>query len=182
MPKLVAESTFGDKVIRVLQGDITEQATDAIVNAANNYLKHGGGVAAAIVRRVGDVIQKESDKIGYVPTGSAAITTGGALKAKWVIHAVGPRMGEGDEDEKLRRAVRSALELASQRGLRSITLPAISSGIYGFPKDRCAKILVGTAREFIKQHPESSLESIEFCLFDDETAGLFKGELDALGY
>jgi O-acetyl-ADP-ribose deacetylase len=135
-----------NKILRLVNGDITERNVDAIVNTANSYLRHGGGVAAAIVRKGGVIIQEESDKIvartGFVPVGSAVITTAGKLPCKAVIHTVGPRMGEGNEDSKLRKAVRSSLLLASEKGFRSISMPAISSGIFGFPKDRCAKILV----------------------------------------
>jgi O-acetyl-ADP-ribose deacetylase (regulator of RNase III) len=113
--------------------------------------------------------------------GTAAITGAGKLKAKQVIHAVGPRMGEGDEDNKLKNAVESVLLLASGRGLKSISMPAISSGIFGFPKDRCAAILVGISKEFLEKNPESPLETVEFCVFDDQTAGYFREELDALG-
>jgi O-acetyl-ADP-ribose deacetylase (regulator of RNase III) len=153
---------------------------DAVVNAANSHLKHGGGVAGAIVRKGGSVIQKESDRIGFTPVGSAVMTTAGRLPAKHVIHAVGPRMGEGDEDEKLKSAVLSSLKLASEKGLRSISMPAISSGIFGFPKDRCARILVGESRSYLDENPSSSLEEVEFCVFDDETAGYFKREFDAM--
>jgi O-acetyl-ADP-ribose deacetylase (regulator of RNase III) len=103
------------KTLRLVYGDITERDVDAIVNAANSYLKHGGGVAAAIVRKGGKIIQEESDKIGFVPVGSSVITIAGRLLCKAVIHTVGPRMGEGNEDTKLRAAVRNSLELASDR-------------------------------------------------------------------
>ena len=142
-----------NKVIKLVNGDITDRNVDAIVNAANSYLKHGGGVAAAIVRKGGRIIQDESDKIvakmGIVSVGSAVITTAGKLPCKAVIHTVGPRMGEGNEDYKLRKAVRSSLLLASEKGFRSISMPAISSGIFGFPKDRCAKILVEESKTFL---------------------------------
>src|SRR3972149_5650856 len=103
--------TIHNTTVIVKKGDITEEDTDAVVNAANSYLRHGGGVAGAIVRKGGKVIQEESDEIGYVPVGGAAITTGGNLKANHVIHAVGPRLGEGNEDEKLRNAPLSSLRL-----------------------------------------------------------------------
>lgn len=134
------------KIIRLVKGDITERAVDAIVNAANSYLKHGGGVAGAILRKGGGIIQKESDKIGFVPVGSSVVTGAGKLPCNAVIHAVGPKMGEGNEDAKLRSSLNSSLTLASERKFRSISIPAISSGIFGFPKDRCAKILVGEAK------------------------------------
>src|SRR5215467_14112323 len=121
-----------DKIIRLVKGDITERKVDVIVNAANSYLKHGAGVAGAIVRKGGAIIQQESDKIGYVQVGSAVITTSGKLPCNAVIHTVGPRMGEGNEDSKLRKAVQSSLKLAADQGFKSISMPAISSGILGF--------------------------------------------------
>jgi O-acetyl-ADP-ribose deacetylase (regulator of RNase III) len=179
--KIIAEHKIQDKVIRLVQGDITERDLDAIVNAANSYLQHGGGVAGAIVRKGGRIIQDESDKIGFTPVGSAVITGAGKLRAKFVIHAVGPRMGEGDEDNKLKQAVLNSLMLASQKKLRSVSLPAISSGIFGFPKDRCARILVGESADFMKKQKESSLEVIEFCIYDEVTLSYFKREFDGLG-
>jgi O-acetyl-ADP-ribose deacetylase (regulator of RNase III) len=109
-----------NKILRLVKGDITERDVDVIVNAANSYLKHGGGVAAAIVRKGGAIIQEESDEIGFVPVGSAVITGAGKLPCKAVIHTVGPSMGEGDEDNKLIRAVQSSLTLASEKGFKSI--------------------------------------------------------------
>jgi O-acetyl-ADP-ribose deacetylase (regulator of RNase III) len=178
--KTISEKLIKGKTLRLVQGDITERKVDAIVNAANSYLQHGGGVAGAIVKKGGQVIQEESDKIGFVPVGSAAITSGGKLSAKFVIHAVGPRMGEGDEENKLRNAVLSSLLLASEKGLKSISMPAISSGIFGFPKDKCAMILVKEASEYINKNPDSSLDLIEFCVYDDTTAGYFKNEFDKI--
>src|SRR5919202_2863053 len=145
-----------NKVLRLVNGDITERNVDAIINAANSYLKDGGGVAASIVRKGGEIIQEESDKIvtgkggSLVPVGSAVITTAGKLPCKAVIHPVGPRMDEGNEDYKLRKAVRSSLLLASKKGFRSISMPAISSGIFGLPKDKCAKILVEESKTFLQ--------------------------------
>ena len=173
---ILLEQKAGRVTFRLVQGDITERGVDAIVNAANSHLQHGGGVAGAIVKKGGQIIQEESNKIGSVPVGSAAITGAGKLRAKFVIHAVGPRMGEGDEDNKLRSAVHSSLELASARGFRSISMPAISSGIFGFPKDRCAAILVQASLNYVCENPQSSLEVIEFCIFDDHTARYFKKE------
>lgn len=180
MVKTFSEHKVGEKTLRLIQGDITERDVDGIVNAANSHLEHGGGVAGAIVRKGGDIIQEESNKIGFTPVGTAVITTGGRLSAKYVIHAVGPRMGEGDEDGKLKNAVLSTLMLASKKGLKSISMPAISSGIFGFPKDRCAKILVGESYKYLKENPSASLEIVEFCVFDDRTADYFKKEFDAL--
>ncbi len=169
----------GARAIRLVSADLTERDVDAIVNAANSFLQHGGGVAGAIVRKGGASIQEESDAIGFVPVGSAAITGAGTLKARRVIHAVGPRMGEGDEDRKLESAMASVLRLATQEGLRSISVPAISAGIFGFPKDRCARILVGGAASFLRTR-ETTLETVEFCIFDREAYDLFQREIDGL--
>ncbi|MEJ2323240.1 MAG: macro domain-containing protein [Nitrospirota bacterium] len=179
--KVLSEVRVDGKSLRLVQGDITERDVDAIVNAANSYLKHGGGVAGAIVRKGGDVIQEESDRIGFTPVGTAVMTSAGRLKARYVIHAVGPRMGEGDEDHKLKNAVRATLNLASGKRLRSVAMPAISSGIFGFPKDRCAKILVGESYDYLEENPQSSLEVVEFCVFDVETTGHFKREFQGRG-
>ena len=164
-----------EKIIRLVKGDITERNVDVIVNAANSYLKHGAGVAGAIVRKGGSVIQQESDKIGYVEVGSAVITTSGKLPCSAVIHAIGPRMGQGNEDKKLRKAVQSSLKLAADKGFKSISMPAISSGIFGFPKDRCAKILLDESKSFLISN-DISIEIVEFCIFDDETLRYFKTE------
>jgi O-acetyl-ADP-ribose deacetylase (regulator of RNase III) len=178
--KVISEKSVEGKTLRLVHGDITERDVDAIVNAANAHLQHGGGVAGAIVRKGGQIIQEESNKIGYTPVGTAVITGAGKLPAKFVIHAVGPRMGEGDEDNKLKSAVLNSLKLASEKGLKSISMPAISSGIFGFPKDRCAEILVKGALNYIKENLKSSLELIEFCVYDDLTMGYFKKEFDKL--
>lgn len=169
----------GGAVIELVKGDITELEVDAIVNAANSRLKMGGGVAGAILRKGGRSIQEECDRIGYCPVGGAVITGAGRLKARYVIHAVGPRMGEGDEDRKLRSATLSALKLADERGLKSIAFPAISTGIFGFPKDRCAKIMLRAAAEYLGSG-RSGLERVVFCLYDDETYGIFEEELRRL--
>jgi O-acetyl-ADP-ribose deacetylase (regulator of RNase III) len=178
--KVISELAVGIKTLRLVQGDITERDVDAIVNAANSHLQHGGGVAGAIVRKGGHSIQEESDRIGFTPVGTAVVTGAGKLPAKFVIHAVGPRMGEGDEDNKLRSAVASSLSLASQKKLTSISLPAISSGIFGFPKDRCARILVGEAESFLRENKETSLDLVEFCIYDDLTMGYFRKEFERL--
>jgi O-acetyl-ADP-ribose deacetylase (regulator of RNase III) len=176
----VVEKKIGKTMLRLVSADLTERDVDAIVNAANSRLQHGGGVAGAIVRKGGRVIQEESDRIGHVPVGGAAITTGGELKARYVIHAVGPRMGEGNEDNKLKSAINSVLDLASEERLKSISVPAISAGIFGFPKDRCAKILVGETVAFLKNKPECSLEMVELCISDLEAFDFFKGEFEKI--
>ena len=155
--------------IRLVKGDITEESVDAIVNAANSYLKHGGGVAGAIVRKGGQVIQKECDEIGPVPVGEAVLTGAGSLPARFVIHAVGPQWGEGNEDEKLKRAVQNSLRIAAEYNLKKISLPAISSGIFGFPKAECAKVILQAIDEYLEKTSELSLTEIRICLFDDMT-------------
>jgi O-acetyl-ADP-ribose deacetylase (regulator of RNase III) len=178
--KVIIEKNVKGKTLRLVQGDITGRDVDAIVNAANSHLQHGGGVAGAIVRKGGRIIQEESDRIGFVPVGHAAVTGAGSLPCKYVIHAVGPRMGEGDEDNKLKNAVTSSLKLASGKGLKSVSMPAISSGIFGFPKDRCAAILVKQAHDYLISTPETSIETIEFCVYDVLTMGHFRTEIEKI--
>ena len=177
--EILKEVSFRGVVLRVLRGDLTESDVDAIVNAANSYLRHGGGVAGAIVRKGGLIIQEESDRIGFVPVGTAALTGGGRLKARHVIHAVGPMWGEGDEENKLKRAVRSVLALAEREGFTSISMPAISAGIFGFPKKLCAGIIVGETAEFLKEGP-TSLKTISFHLMDAGIMDFFIEELGTL--
>jgi len=164
--------------LELVQGDITEMETDAIVNAANSALKLGGGVAGAIARKGGPRIQEECDRIGGTFVGGAVITTGGNLKAAHVIHAVGPRMGEGDEDKKLRNATLNSLKLADEHHLKSIAFPAISTGIFGFPMDRCVKIMLGTAIAYL--NGDTGLERVVFCLYDAEAYNIFNQELENL--
>ena len=128
------------------------------------------------MRKGGRSIQEESDRIGFVPVGSAVITTAGKLSCKAVIHAVGPRIGEGNEDRKLTNAVRNSLLLASEQNFSSVSMPAISSGIFGFPKDKCAKILVEESRRFL-ENEITSIEVIEFCIIDNETIEYFKTKI-----
>ena len=172
----------GDILLRLVRDDITERKVDAIVNAANSYLIHGGGVAGAIVRKGGKTIQEESTRIGFVKVGSSAITSSGNLPCKAGIHTVGPTMGEGNEDEKLSNAINSCLELATQKAFKSISIPAVSSGIFGFPKDRCAKILVNETINFLthREDSPSNITIIEFCLLDKDTINEFQKEFNEL--
>ncbi|MGQ9502015.1 MAG: macro domain-containing protein [Anaerolineae bacterium] len=171
-----------DRIIRIVQGDLTEEQVDAIVNAANEYLQHGGGVAGAIVRKGGHVIQEESNRWirehGLVHTGSAAITGAGALPCRYVIHTVGPvwRGGGQGEDALLASAVRSALDMAVRHQLRSVSLPAISSGIFGFPKPRCAEIILQEVYDHLSSRPDSTLREINLCNIDSETSQIFLEE------
>jgi len=159
--------------LQVVMGDITAEDVDAVVNAANSALAHGGGVAGALIRAGGVSIQEESYAIAPVTTGSAKSTTAGKLKASRVIHAVGPRTGEGNEDMKLASAVRSALDVAHHESLTSVSMPAISSGIFGYPKDRCAEVLLQTTLLFFQEHPDSTIRLVRFCNFDQVTADIF---------
>jgi O-acetyl-ADP-ribose deacetylase (regulator of RNase III) len=172
--------TAAGRRLCIVQGDITEEPVDAIVNAANERLAHGGGVAGAIARRGGPEIQQESDawvrEHGRVPTGSAAITGAGRLPVRYVIHAVGPIWGSGDEDDKLAAAVRSALDLAAERGVDSVSLPAISAGIFGFPKERCARIILEAIGAFLREHPGENPPRVRVCLYVAEMAAVFVQE------
>jgi O-acetyl-ADP-ribose deacetylase (regulator of RNase III) len=163
---------INDSEIELKVGDITEEDTDAIVNAANERLIHGGGVAGAIVRKGGQIIQEESNKIGRVKVGNAVVTTAGALKARYVIHAVGPRMGEGDEDNKLKSATLNSLRRAEELQLESLAFPAISTGIFRFPKDRCADIMLKTVKEYLEG--DTSIKKVVFCLFSEEDYRIFE--------
>jgi O-acetyl-ADP-ribose deacetylase (regulator of RNase III) len=162
--------------LHLVKGDITELDTDAIVNAANDRLILGGGVAGTIRRKGGPSIQEECDRIGGTCVGGAVITTGGNLKADYVIHAVGPRMGEGNEDSKLREAVLNSLNVAEKNDLRSIAFPAISTGIFGFPGERCAEIMIDGIKDHLTKG--SNLKTVIICLFDDHTYEIFRKEME----
>ena len=169
------------QVVRVVRGDLTDEQVDAIVNAANERLSHGGGVAGAIARKGGPTIQQESDawvrEHGPVETGSAAVTGAGELPSRYVIHAVGPVWSaSGDEEAQLASAVRSALEAAEAHDLESVSIPAISSGIFGFPKPLCAEVMLRTIREWLAAHPGSALREVNACNIDSRTAQLFEAE------
>lgn len=176
MGEVILSRRVGGGEIRLVQGDITLAETDAIVNAANSALQHGGGVAGAIVRRGGRVIQEESDQIGRCAEGSAVVTGAGALPSRYVIHAVGPRGSDPDADRKLASAVRAAFSRAEELGIASVSLPAISSGIFGFPKDRCAQILLREAVQWLLGESCKSLRQIDFCIIDDVTVKAFADE------
>jgi len=167
--------TIENRILELVEGDITEMPTDAIVNAANARLILGGGVAGAIRKKGGPKIQEECNEIGGTFVGGAVITTGGNLKAEYVIHAVGPRMGEGDEDEKLRNATLNSLKLADENNLKSISLPAISAGIFGFPIEKCAEIMLRTTIDYLKR--QTGLERVVFCLFGRSSYDVFANQL-----
>ena len=172
------EVKINKTIIELVQGDITDLETEAIVNAANTALQLGGGVAGAIRRKGGPKIQEECNKIGGTHVGGAVITTGGNLKAKYVIHAVGPRYGEEHEDEKLKNATLNSLIIADKYNLKSIAFPAISTGIFGFPKDRCAAIMLSTTIAYLEG--PTKLERVVYCLYGEETFEIFKRSLQSL--
>lgn len=167
-------------------GDLTEAQVDAIVNAANAHLSHGGGVAGAIVRRGGRVIQQESDewvsRHGAAGHDRPALTGAGALPAKAVIHAVGPVWQGGTRGEagNLRAAYTSALGLAQAQGFASVAFPSISTGIFGFPVAQGAEIALGAARTFLSAHPDSSVREVRFVLIDASTLHVFDAAFDQL--
>lgn len=181
MLKLITCRPIAGAELRILQGDLTLSDADAIVNAANSALRHGGGVAGAILRRGGSIIQAESDRIGHCPEGGAVVTGAGALAARHVIHAVGPRGGDPAGDRKLSSAVASALQRAHELGLESIALPAISTGIFGFPVERCACLLVAAVVAHLREHPQGTLRRVDVVLYDEPTADVFAQELAGLG-
>ncbi len=163
------------KLLELIEGDITTQETDAVVNAANSALQLGAGVAGAIRRQGGGTIQEECDLLGGCPVGGAVVTGAGNLPAHYVIHAVGPRLGEGDEEAKLAAATAAALERGLEKGLRSMALPAISTGIFGFPVDKAASIMLGTVIDHLRG--ETTLERVVFCLFGRDHLRVFEQEL-----
>jgi O-acetyl-ADP-ribose deacetylase (regulator of RNase III) len=162
--------------VDVLQGDLTRQEVDAIVNAANNDLELGGGVAGAIARAGGPAIQAECRKIGPIEVGDAAITTGGDLKARHVIHAASMRLGGRTSADSLRRSTRRSLEIAKEKGLRSIAFPAVGTGIARFPLEECARIML----EEVAAHGRTptSLEQVRFVLFSSDAEAAFNNEAD----
>ena len=165
------------QTLQIVQGDITVEPVDAIVNAANEHLQHGGGVAWAISKKGGPAIQKESGawirEHGRVSHSAPAWTSGGLLPAKYVIHAVGPVWGEGDEDRKLATAVTGSLHLADQLKCSAIAIPAISTGIYGFPKGRAAGIILSALETYFLENRSSGLKTIKVVLFDQSTVDAF---------
>lgn len=172
------EIEVNNSIIELKQGDITDLDVDAIVNAANDQLVLGGGVAGAIRKKGGPAIQEACDRIGGTFVGGAEVTTGGDLKAKYVIHAVGPRMGEGNEDEKLKNATLNALKKADENSVKAVAFPALSTGIFGYPVDRCAKIMLKAASEYLRG--TSEISRVIFCLFNKKSFSVFSNELKLL--
>jgi O-acetyl-ADP-ribose deacetylase len=167
------------QTIQIVQGDITTETVDAIVNAANEQLQHGGGVAWAISKKGGSAIQKESDtwirQHGTVSHSQPAWTSGGLLPVKYVIHAVGPIWlnGHDDEDQKLEQAVTGSLRVADELKCSSVAFPAISTGIFGFPKDRAARIIFSAIENYFTENSSSGVKIIKLVLYDHLTMNVF---------
>jgi len=174
------ERTINNATLALVQGDITKETTDAIVNAANSRLGGGGGVDGAIHRAGGPAIMQECRKIGGCHTGKAVITTGGNLKAKYVIHTVGPRYHDGTEREPnlLKSAYQESLKLASAKHLKSIAFPAISTGAYGYPLREAARIALQTTVDYLREQQDIYL--VRFILYDATTYDIFTQELTKL--
>lgn len=158
--------------IILMMGDLTEMDVDAVVNAANNDLKLGGGVAGAIRRKGGEAIQRECDAIGTIPVGEAAITTGGKLRAKYVIHAASMQLGGMTTASALRTATAHSLQIADEKHLKSIAFPAVGAGIAGFPLDECAQIMLGEVVAHLKG--KTSLQKVYFVLYDANALAAFE--------
>ncbi|MFW6122675.1 MAG: O-acetyl-ADP-ribose deacetylase [Thermodesulfobacteriota bacterium] len=171
---------IGPSVLELVEGDITRQDTEAIVNAANEQLRVGGGVDGAINRAGGPKIQEEAHRIGRCPTGQAVITTGGNLKAKYVIHTVGPiyHGGQQGEPELLASAYRESLKLASERGIKSLAFPSLSTGVYGYPVPDAARVALSTVKGYLAQHPE--IELVRFVLFGKPTYEAYAEALEEI--
>lgn len=181
MSEVICTHTLASgQTLRLVHGDLTEERVDAIVNAANAELVHGGGVAGAISRRGGPAIQAESDawvrEHGLVTHERPALTGAGLLPCRHVIHAVGPVWGTGNEDAKLRAAVTGSLALADRLRLTSLALPAISTGIFGFPKERGARLIVDAILDFFTTQPQTSLREVRITLIDRPSVLVFSQE------
>ncbi len=178
MNRVLREHVFpAGETLQLVEGDLTQEEVDAIVNAANAQLQHGGGVAGAILRQGGSEIQIESNtwvrQHGPVSHAEPAYTSGGKLPFRYVIHAVGPIWGEGDEDRKLASAIQGSLKLADRLQLTSIAFPAISTGIYGFPKERAAGVIYNSFKDYFGKDTGSSLKLVRLTLFDQPTMAAF---------
>jgi len=171
------KSVLNGTVIRLVQGDITEQDLDAVVNAANKHLQLGSGVAGAIRRKGGPLIQQECNRIGDVNVGDAVITTGGDLKARHVIHAVGPHASNPDADNLLAKATENSLRVAGENGLASLAFPAISTGVFGYPLHKCAQVMLGAVTVYLKANDETGIEEVVFCLYDSAAYEVFETEM-----
>ncbi len=178
---IAREEYPGGRAFEVVTGDLLSEPVDAIVNAANGHLAHGGGVAAAIARAAGPALEEEGRRLvaerGEVAVGEAVVTTAGHLPFEGVIHAVGPHQGLGQEEDRLVQALEAAFRRAQERGWTSVSFPAVSSGIFAVPLQVCARAYVRAVRGFFAAHPDTSLRTVRLCLLDGPLAGLVRSEL-----
>lgn len=178
MNEVIAEKELTKNLkCQLVQGDITQETVDAIVNAANSHLQHGGGVAGAIAHKGGPQIQIESDKWiqehGPIKHNTPAYTSAGNLDCRFIIHAVGPVWGSGNEEKRLSTTITSVLQLADKLGIKSLAIPAISTGIFGFPRELAARIILTAIQNYSEQNPSSGLSLIRLTLFDKPTLNAF---------
>jgi O-acetyl-ADP-ribose deacetylase (regulator of RNase III) len=170
MPNPIFERTFGTGRFQVVINDLLSEPVDCIVNAANGGLSHGGGIAAVIAEAAGprldEACERVISRVGRIPAGYAALTTAGNLQFKAVIHAVGPRMGEGDEEALIVKALKFAFNLAHKQGYSSLSFPAISAGIFAVPAPVCVRAYLRAVSEYFAENPESSLRLIRLCLVE----------------
>lgn len=172
------EKEINGKILKVIEGNIALLDVEAIVNAANKSLILGGGVAGAIRNFGGPTIQEECNEIESIEVGDAVITSGGNLKAKYVIHAAGPVYGEGDEDHKLKRAVLNSFKIASKYKIKNIAFPAISTGIFHFPIQRCSEIMFEVAINYLRENEYP--KEVVFCLFGEKAFSVFENALEKM--
>ena len=180
--RLVCRMDFpGGRLFDVVIGNLLEQPTEAIVNAANGLLAHGGGIAAAIARAAGPALDDEGQHLvretGPIPTGEAVVTTAGRLPFAGVIHAVGPRQGEGDEEARLASAIRASLERAHEREWTSVAFPAVSSGIFAVPLPVCARAYVLAVSSFFESRPDTSIQTVRLVLVEGPLVDLMRKAL-----
>ncbi len=182
--KILKSYKLNGLTFEIVLGDLLEEKTDVIVNAANSYLKHGGGIALKIKNKAGSKLVEEGDEIvkkfGPIKTGSAVITTAGNLPFKGVIHVVGPVYGEGDEEEKLKNGLKEAFLIASEKKFSSLSFPAVSSGIFAVPLDICSKSYLKAVLEFHKGNPNSTLKLIRLVLFTKEIFEIIDKEISKI--
>lgn len=174
----LASQALSDEIsFQLMQGDITQAPVDAIVNAANERLLHGGGVAALLVRSGGRVIQEESSawvmEHGKVTHEKPAYTSAGSLPQRYIIHAVGPVWGSGEEDNKLEAAIKGSLDRADELKLQSIAFPAISTGIFGFPKERAARVTYQAVADYFANQTDSGIKNVQLIVYDQPTSDAF---------
>lgn len=185
MPQSIARMSFpaagAERVFEAVIGDLLGEPVDAVCNAANGGLSHGGGVAAEISEAAGPALDRECAEIvrtrGPVPTGGAVVTTAGRLPFKGVIHVVGPRLGDGDEEGKLVQALKAAFAAADERGWTSVSFPAVSSGIFAVPVPVCARAYVRAAREFFAERPDSCVKTLRLALFKGPMVDAVRAEM-----